>query len=175
MSTEKKEKKPIFSQEVDSAINGYAIGISFIGIGIFLLLEPNYFSLSVASYILGAIIGIVGVIGTGIELGKSSGMKGLDNMMLGFIVFLVWLFLYLRFSNPWVNIISFTLLIIGSYAILLGLFQGVYSIIRNIQLHKEKNEQDISKGKILSQLVLFLTQICGLLVAVVNAIKAVSV
>lgn len=50
----KESKKITFSEEIDSIINGYALGFSFIGIGIFLLLRPMYFFSPIISYIVGA-------------------------------------------------------------------------------------------------------------------------
>ena len=74
---EKKQREIVFSEEIDSAINGYAIGLSFTGIGIFLLLKPDYFAIPFISYVVGAIIGVIGVLGTGVELSKHSKVKGL--------------------------------------------------------------------------------------------------
>lgn len=38
-----KEKKIVFNETIDNAINGYAVAITFIGIGIFLLNNRDYF------------------------------------------------------------------------------------------------------------------------------------
>ena len=138
MQEEKKPKKPLFSEEIDSAINGYAIGISFLGIGLFLLLNPTYFFLPIISYIFGAIIGTIGVLGTGIELSKSSKLKGMDTLCIGLIFSGIWLFFYLWIKTLWGNVISFVCLVLGCYAVSLGLFQGLYSIIYNYT--KQKNE-----------------------------------
>lgn len=175
MSTEKKPKKIVFSETIDSAINGYAVGVSFLGIGLFLLLSPDYFVSPIASYACGAVMGAVGVCGTGFELSKSSKIKGADNLALGLIFMAIWLVTYLNISELWSNIVFFLSLIIGAYAVCLGLIQGVYSIINNIKLMGVGNEKVHSKGNIASQIILFLTQICGLTVAVFNVIKAASV
>lgn len=168
----KEKKKIIFSEEIDSAITGYAIGISFLGIGLFLLLNPSYFSSQIASYIVGAIIGGVGVLGTGVELSKSSKIKGADNLIIGLVFLIAWLFSYFYINALWANIIFFGLLILGCYGVSLGLIQGIYSIIYN---HKEqiKNNKR-SMGTTLSQSVLFITQLCSLIIAILNIIKAVN-
>ena len=170
----KKPKEIIFSAEVDSAINGYAIGISFTGIGVFLLLKPDYFAIPVISYILGAIIGVIGVLGTGVELSKHSKVKGLGNLIVGMLFLGGWLLGYTMVNSIWLNVIIFALLVFGCYAVCLGIIQGVVSIARNVrESQKEKKE---SKGKVigsaLTQTVLFLTQLCGLLLAIINVLKA---
>lgn len=171
---EKRQKKIVFTEEIDSTINGYAIGISFTGIGVFLLLKPDYFAIPLISYIVGAIIGVFGVLGTGIELSKHSKVKGLGNLILGIVLLAGWLLGYIKVHSIWLNIVIFVLLVLGCYAICVGLIQGVVSIVQNVRVSRqEKNE---SKGKTigsaLTQAVLFLTQLCGLLLAIVNVLKA---
>lgn len=173
----KRDKKPreiVFSEEIDSAINGYAIGLSFTGIGIFLLLKSDYFAIPFISYVVGAIIGVIGVLGTGVELSKYSKVKGLGALVTGILFLGIWAFAYVKVHSIWLNILVFVFLVGGCYAICLGLLQGAVSIVRNIrESRKEKNE---SKGKVvgsaLTQIVLFLTQLCGLLLAVINVLKA---
>ena len=89
MKKEKKEKKIVFTKEIDSAINGFALGVSFLGIGIFLLVKPDYFFAPIISYILGAIIGAIGVLGIGVELSKTSKIKGMDNLAIGAVLFAI--------------------------------------------------------------------------------------
>lgn len=174
----KKEKKILFSPEIDGAINGYAIGATFLGLGIFLLFQPQYFIAPIASYAVGAVLGLFGAFGIGVELSKSAKVKGLDNIVIGAVFIVTWLLLYLKIHSSWINIISFLLVVIGCYALFLGLFQGMYSIINNIKANKaqkkEHPEQSKNTGSLISQIVLFLTQLCGLGLAIVNIIKALG-
>ena len=172
MDDNKKEKKEKFSKEVDDAINGYAIGVSFLSIGIFLLLKPNYFYLPIISYILGAVIGLFGFFGTGLELSKNSKIKGFDNLIGGISLLIVWIITYIKISALWANIVFFVLLVLGAYATCLGLFQGIYSIFQNI---KNRKSEEKSKTSIINQIVLFLTQLCGLAVAIFNVLKAINI
>lgn len=173
MHNNKRPRKIVFSIEIDSALNGYAIGISFVGIGLFLLFNPTYFFLPSISYIVGAIIGTIGVLGTGLELSKSSKIKGMDNLCLGLISCGIWLASYLYIKTLLANIISFLFLIFGCYAVFLGLIQGAYSIIFNYKMGKnEKDRKGI--GALLSQSILFMTQLCSLIIAILNIVKAVS-
>lgn len=169
----KKDKKIIFSTEIDSAINGYAIGISFSAIGTFLLLKPDYFFSPIFSYIAGAIMGLVGLLGIGVELSKSSKIKGLDNLVIGLIFLVIWAAIYIKVDRTWANLLSFLLLVIGGYAVTLGFLQGAYSIFQNIK--SIKGQKNAGKSNIVSQIVLFLTQLCGLVLAIVNVLKALSV
>ena len=172
---EKKPKEIVFSESTDRAINGYAIGISFTGIGVFLLLRPDYFVIPIISYIVGAIIGVFGVLGTGMELSKHSKVKGLGNLIMGMLFLGGWLLGYTQVHTVWLNIVIFLLLVLGCYAVCLGLIQSIVSIAKNIQA--SQIEESNSKGKVigsaLTQIVLFLTQLCGLLLAVINVLKAI--
>lgn len=97
MAKKEKIKKPrqiVLSEEIDSAINGYAIGLSFTGIGVFLLLKPEYFAIPVVSYIVGAIMGVFGVLGTGVELSKHSKVKGMGNLTIGMLFLGCWFWGY---------------------------------------------------------------------------------
>ena len=179
MAKKEKEKKILFSEEIDSAINGFAIGLLFIGIGLFLFLKPDYFSAPIVTYIIGAVLGLFGVAGTGIELSKATKIKGMDSFSLGAIAFVGWLAQYIYIGKLWSNILFFVLLIFGGYGLLSGLLQAIYSIINNAKKQSKDTENSsdgkIAFGKLLSQIVLFLTQLCGLAVAVLNVLKASGV
>lgn len=179
MARKQKEKKPkeiVFTEEIDNAINGYAIGISFTGIGVFLLLKPDYFAIPVVTYIIGAIIGVIGVLGTGLELSKYSKVKGLGNLTWGMLFLGIWVVAYTRVRAIWLNIIVFSLLVFGCYAVCLGLIQGIVSIAGNIREANQEKQESNGKviGTALTQIVLFLTQLCGLLLAVINVLKATN-
>ena len=172
---EKKQKVVVFSETVDSAINGYAIGISFTGIGVFLLFKPDYFAIPLISYIVGAIIGVIGVLGTGVDLSKHSKVRGLGYIVTGIILLAGWLLGYILVHSVWLNIVIFALLVFGCYLVCLGLIQGVVSIVRNVRAsQKEKNGGKLKViGGALTQIILFLTQLCGLLLAIINVLKAI--
>ncbi len=174
MGKAKEPKSPIFSEAIDSAINGYAVGISFTGIGVFLLLKPDYFFVPIVSYIVGAVVGAFGVIGTGIELSKTSKIKGLGNLTMGLVVFAIWLVSYIRISAFWANLVFFVFLVFGTYTICLGTIQSIVSISQNIKRVKANTDANEGNGTIISQIVLFLTEMCGLIVAVLNVISAIK-
>ncbi len=175
MSREKKKRKIVFSETIDSTIRGFALGFSFLGVGCFLLLKPDYFFVPVVSYIFGAIIGALGFMGVGVELSKASTIKGSDNLTIGLVFLAIWAIVYVGISTWWANILAFFPLLVGTYGTVQGLIQGIYSIICSIKLSKTNSCAGQSKGKVASQIVLFLTQLCGLALAVLNVIKAASV
>ena len=73
----------------------------------------------------------------------------------------------------WGNVISFVCLVLGCYAVSLGLFQGLYSIIYNYT--KQKNENPKKRiGTLVNQFVLFMTQLCSLVIAILNIIQAIN-
>lgn len=150
MAKKAKEKKPreiVFSEEIDSAINGYAIGLSFTGIGIFLLLKPDYFAIPVISYVVGAIIGVIGVLGTGVELSKLSKVKGMGALVTGILLLGIWALAYVKVHSIWLNILVFVFLVGGCYVVCLGLLQGAVSIARNIR--ESRKDKTRAKGKLL--------------------------
>lgn len=83
----KSEKKIEFTEEIDSAINGYALAMTFIIIGVFLLNNLDYFGNNVVSVVILSIFTFIGVVGIFIELSKNKFIKGLDDFGIG-IVFL---------------------------------------------------------------------------------------
>ena len=113
----------------------------------------------------------------GIELSKSAKIKGIDALSVGVAFFAGWLLQYVYIHALWANILFFLFLVMGVYGILLGLFRAIYSIVHNA---KEKPTENGSQskiagiGKIISHIVLFLTQLCGLAIAIINILKAIG-
>lgn len=133
----KAEKKVEFTEEIDSAINGYALAITFIIIGLFLLNNLDYFGNNVVSIVILSIFTFIGVVGTFTELSKNKAVKGLDNLGIGIVFFIPWLLLYILVNNVWINIACFIFLIIGSYFFIYGTIKIGYSIMNNA---KESNK-----------------------------------
>ena len=128
---EKELNNIIFTKEIDDAINGYALSITFIAIGIFLLNNLNYFGNQIVSIIILSIFTVIGILGTFVELSKKQFLKGIGELIVGFIFFVPWLLLYIFVNNIWANVISFICLIIGAYGLTLGVIKLGYSIVCN--------------------------------------------
>ena len=172
---DKKMRKIVFSEEIDAKINGLAVGISFLGIGIFLLFESDYFFIPFVTYLVGGVIGFLGVGVTSAYLSKDEKIKGLGNFFMGIGLLLIWFFVYANLKSVFANVIFFAFLIVGCFAILQGIFQAMYSIFANIRLTESENsgKSGIIKNNI-GQILIFLTQFCSLIIAVINIVKAVG-
>ena len=94
-SSGKKRKAVVFTELIDSRINGYAIGVSFLIISLFLLFNDTYLHYKVVTYIVGALFGLFGIAGLGTGLDKSKRFKGIGNLVLGLIFLGIWLAAFL--------------------------------------------------------------------------------
>lgn len=165
-----KEKRIVFSEVIDSKINGFAIGVSFSMISLFLLFNDNYFGLKWITYAVGAAFGIVGVAGIGTELDKSQKVKGIRNLVIGIIFSGVWLWATMfAGNNVFVNVVTIPALVFGPYALTRGLFELFYSICLAIVASKQ------SFGKIVKVFFVFITQLCGLALTILNILKIVGI
>lgn len=161
----KKEKKIVFSEEIDNAISGYALAITFIGIGVFLLNNLNYFGNQIVSIVVLSIFSFIGVIGTFIELGKNKRIKGWDDFGVGLFFFIPWLLIYMFGKNIWLNIAGFILLVSGVYGMLSGIIKVIVSIFYEAST-KEKKFKNVSFN-----LFTTLPAIASFVLAIFNIIK----
>ena len=167
MSKDKKEKRIVFSEEIDSKVNGFTLAITFVLVGTFLLFENDYFGNQLASSIIRWVFIVIGGIGLSVEISKSKkiGIKGLDNFAIGSIFIGIWIALYL-FAKHWiVNIVAFLMLFLGVYFILRAIIEIFYSISIIARSSKEKKE---SKS---ADILTFITAIIGLLLVVMQVLQ----
>lgn len=166
----KNEKKVVFSEEVDSKISGFAVVLAFLSIGIFLLIFPNYFGNKLAATIIRGGFISIGVIGLIVELSKnkSSNIKGINDFVIGAFLFGLWVASFVYIDIWWINVISFFVLILGLYGFYQGLIQIVYSVIQAVNYNKE------TKKSLTTDIVLLLTKILGLVLVIIQIIKAVG-
>ena len=163
---DKKEKTPVFSEIIDSKINGYAIGISFLGISTFLLINNTYFYWSILTYFIGAVFGVIGIAGIGTELDRSKKFKGIGNLVIGLLCLGIWIAIYLLFKNdPVANAFGMPALIIGAYGFVRGLLELFYSVW--IETVNSKH----SFSKIVKAIFVLITQLCGLALTILNILK----
>ena len=163
---DKKEKAPVFSEIIDSKINGYAIGISFLVISTFLLINNSYFHWTILTYFIGAVFGIIGVAGIGTELDKSKKFKGIGNLVIGLLCLGIWIATVILFNNnPVANSISMPALIIGAYGFVRGLLELLYSVLI------EAINSERSFSKIAKAFFVLITQLCGLTLTILNILK----
>lgn len=160
----KKSKKIVFNEEIDSAISGYTLAITFVGIGIFLLNNLDYFGNKTVSVVILSIFSIIGIVGTFIELGKNKEIKGFEDIGVGLVFFIPWLLIYLLGHNVLWNIVGFILLIIGVYGIVGGCIKIVVSFIMNEKSTNNKLKKLITAFfKLLPTVASFILVICNIL------------
>ena len=125
----KQPKKEIFSQEIDSRIAGFALIITFMFVGIFLLIFPNYFGSLLAASIIRWIFIALGALGFIAEMAKfKEKIPGISDISAGVFILIIWLVVFLLVEISWVHSIIFLLLIFGIYGVLLGSFKVVYAL-----------------------------------------------
>lgn len=170
-----KEKKIMFSEEIDSLINGLALGLTFVIIGLILTFKSDYFGNNVANTIVQWCFIIIGTLGLATEIPKllkNNGIQGTDDFLLGGFFFGIWLILYLTISKTWVNTLSFFLLLFGLYALIKGICEIFYSLISSSKNTSKDNK--ISIKKLFTNIILLLTQMAGFVLVIVQIIKALQ-
>lgn len=170
MAKKNKEKKIYFSEEIDSRITGYALAFALIVCGLVLQFVPLYFGNEVVTTVFKWFFVVIGVAGFGVEAGKiKSGIVGLDNLFVGLLFSGIWFALF-WFGKHWIfNTIGFFCLIFGAFGFFQGLQQVIYSASKIPKVKKEEQ----SKEKTRTDILLFLTKLFGVVLVVVQIIKAV--
>lgn len=170
MAKKKKEKKINFSEEIDSRITGYALAFTLIVCGLVLQFVPLYFGNGVVTTIFKWFFVAIGVAGFAVQAGKiKSGIVGLDNLFLGLMFSAIWFTLF-WFGKHWIfNTIGFFCLIFGAF----GFFQGLQQVIYSANKIPKAKKEEQSKEKTKTDILLFLTKLFGVILVVVQIIKAV--
>lgn len=172
MEKGKKEKKIVFSEKIDDAINGYSIGITFVLISAFIFCKTDYFVIPQISYTVGSVFGMLGILMCGSELSKSIKPKGIDNLAYGIVFLLIWGIVYHFFSDVvWSNILILFFLVFGCYGTIRGCIEFAYSIFSSTS---EKSIEN-SKTTTFKNLFLILTQVFGLILTLLNILKMLGI
>lgn len=170
MARKNKEKKIYFSEEIDSRITGYALSFALIVCGLVLQFVPLYFGNETVTAIFKWVFVVIGVLGFAVEAGKiKTGIIGLDNLFIGLLFSGIWFALF-WFGKHWIfNTIGFFCLIFGAFGFFQGLQQVIYSASKIPKAKKEEQTKEKTKADIL----LFLTKLFGVVLVVIQVIKAV--
>ena len=111
----KKDKKVIFSEEIDSSISGFALGISFVLLA-GLIYYFDFFQLGIADRIVSILLLIFGIVGTCVEI-----------------------FLVFKFDQIILNIVCAIVLFFSLFATTKGLIEFFYSL--KLQRRKSQNKK----------------------------------
>ncbi|SDM15056.1 hypothetical protein [Sediminibacillus halophilus] len=122
----KKEKDPI-----EEKLNGYALGLALLLVSGFLYFYPMFLGNKLVSNVVGALIGVFGLLGLFMELEKSDKkFKSAYNYInVGIVTSFIIAVLLFVFSNLLVNIIVLLLSLFALYTFLLGFLYVAYIII----------------------------------------------
>ena len=103
--SKQKDKKIVFSEEIDSSINGIALGTAFVMLSIFVVYF-KIFNNTIAEKFIAVILLELGIAGTLTEIGriKKEDIKGLDDLIVGVLLTVVSVVVILKFRNVALNI-----------------------------------------------------------------------
>lgn len=175
MEQNKQAKKVTFSEEVDSSISGFALVITFIIVGIFLLFNKDYFGNQIVATIIQCLFITIGLLGFGTEiskLNKNRGIKGIDDLIIGIIIVAIWAVIYYWVKNWIGNLIGFFFLIIGLYGGCRGILEILYSLTKINREHKETQK---SRIEIIKEIILILSEIAGIALIVIQILQAIKI
>lgn len=163
-----KKSKIVFSEEIDNRLGTISLVITFILIGLLLLLCPDYFGdKNVHMWCTWAFV-IVGTIGLFVEMDSGEKIHGFTNVVVGSIFLAIWFWLYYCgvTSNILVAVALLLASIFGVYAIVLGIIQVIYSFWYCIRFAK-KSKTEFGW----SDIILFCTKVASLALIVLQIIK----
>ena len=163
-----KEKKVRFSEEIDSSIDGFALGITFVLVAFF----EVYFKIfgnRMVEIVLAIGLLLFGIFGTLIEIGKIStdNIKGGDDLVTGLFLAAPSVFIIFKFNKVILNIIMFIVLAFGIF----GAMKGVIEILYSLKIKRRKTE---NKKVEVMQIVVAATEVVALAVAIIQLVNEVS-
>lgn len=159
-----KEKKVTFSEEIDSSISGFALGVAFVAVGLFVWFAGLLHN-RIAESIVTIILLIIGMCGTFLEIEKVNhkSIKGLDTIGAGVLFFAPSIYVIYKFDNVIANVICLFSVLFGVYGIVRGILEVGYSV--KIQLRKTNNK----KVEVL-KIITGVTEVIALVVVVLQLI-----
>lgn len=161
---EPKEKKIIFSEEIDSSVTGFSVGVSFVVVAL-LIWFLGLFHNRIAEGIVTIVLLFVGIGGTFLEIEKSNqrGIKGFDDFGLGTIISMLLICFILKFDFIVLNIACALGLLFSVYAT----FSGIMKIGYSIKIQKRKTEN--RKMEII-KIITGMTEIIALIVVILQLV-----
>lgn len=128
-------------QAVDDIANGVAVAVALIAVsGVLFVSEPPYFGHAETTLVVGALFAAFGLIGLSFELNKLGGSGkgwGLDSLGVGVTLLVLWGLQQHFLPRWWASVLSLPILVVGSYAAILGCLTMVLSIRGGTQSRTE--------------------------------------
>lgn len=159
-----KDKKVTFSEEIDSSITGFSLGITFILIALFVY-YIELFHNRIIEILVAIILVFIGMAGTFLEIGKTKNddIKGIDDLGLGVTFSIIAIFLVLKYDKLLINIICFLVLLFSLFATIQGILKICYSL-------KIQKRDTVNKKIGIAKIVVGITEIAALAVAIIQLI-----
>lgn len=164
------DKKPALDKETESEINGLALILAFIVIGVILQFFPTYFKSELATAIVKWVfvgIGVLGILGEIVSAEKRKpDIEGYSEFGVGLVFIAAWI-ISLKWSGLLVvNLLSFLPLFLGAYSLFVGLQKIIYT-------SRLKNKDSGSNHPSLESIIVFATKAIGLIMVVFQLVKLV--
>ncbi|WP_088033815.1 hypothetical protein [Evansella clarkii] len=117
----------------EKIIEGIALSIVFLSLSILLYINPDFFEMHVITHTIGAILGLIGLIGFTIEISKTRFKitEGISEFVTGIILSIIPLLLLFHFYVWYVNILSLFIGMFALYGLFLGLIKIINQFVRN--------------------------------------------
>ena len=162
--SKQKDKKIVFSEEIDSSINGIALGTAFVMLSIFVVYF-KIFNNTIVEKVIAVILLAFGIAGTLTEIGriKKEDIKGVDDLIVGLLLTVFSVVVILKFRNVALNIGLFIVLLLGSY----GMIRGILEILYSLKLQRRSNNVKIEIMKI----VVAITEFISLIIVILKLVK----
>ena len=168
MKENKKEKRIIFSEKIDDNISTFSVALTFFIIGIFLTYNKNYFQNEIVSTVIKIVFIVLGILGflTFVnKFNKNHQIKGMDNLIVGIVVILIWFLIYFYLKSTIANTIMFFFLILGLYGTCRGILEILYSI---------KNESKNIFG-VIKRMMPILSELFGIMLIMIQILQALKI
>ena len=159
-----KDKKVTFSEEIDSSITGFSLGITLVIIALFVY-YIELFHNRIIEIIIAIILVFIGMVGTFLEIGKTKNddIKGIDDLGIGMMFSIFAIFLILKYDKLFLNIICFLVLLFSVFATIQGILKICYSL-------KIQKRNTANKKIGIAKIVVGITEIAALAVAIIQLI-----
>ncbi len=164
----KKKKDFVFSAEIDSSINGLALGISFVLVAIFVM-GFKIFNNAIAERAIAIILLVIGIAGTisEIEKMKQNDIKGIGDVFLGLLFVIPSSLGIVKTNLIWLHAILLPVFLFGMY----GLMRGVFEIIYSLKIVKRESK---NKKIEIMKIVVTITEVIALVVAILQLVSEIQ-
>ena len=135
-----KEKKIIFSEEIDGSISGFSVGASLVIVALFIWFGELLHN-RIAETIVTILLMLIGILGTFLEIEKvnHNEIQGIGDFGMGIVFGSLSIFLIFKYDILVLNVVSLFVLLFGTFAAFSGMLKMGYSI--KIQKRKAENKK----------------------------------